>query len=237
MLRPVILNAIQGALTHDGFFATDDFSIQEEKSGHSIRYRHRAEFSLAFRLPAEPKREEYGARKHPIYLAVAPGDVNFRESFSVEGLDEFIAELIRWAERIRKDLEAEPIARAVAAHRERVEQLIADLKDVDADALFTQSEIDGIKEKLKRMEDDLADQIREHATSEKELKSSLERLHQQMAALTSQLQVLSKQSWFRTAFSRMLDWGAKKENRELLLEAAKTTGKFLKDIHTNGGAG
>jgi archaellum component FlaC len=121
----------------------------------------------------------------------------------------------------------EPISRAWNTQRAAVEELMNQVKDLDEDVTFNVIEIEKIKETLAKVESELEAQIRNQGKAQEEIKAEVARLHEEMAGLRSQLGVFTKKTWLRSAWSRMVAWGVKKENQDFLLDAAKTATKLI----------
>jgi hypothetical protein len=230
-LRPAILKDINQAIEEGDFFVADDFVVRENQDNHEIVYLHQEEIRLVFRFPDGPKEDKFGQQKYRVSLSYSPGYINDTESEIVDGLPAFLSEIKKWAQRIRKDIEAEPAVRQWTAHRVRVEEVFGKLSDIDSSTMFSKTEIETLKEKLDKIETDRAAQLQQQSQSETQLKQDLAQLHAQVEALKVQLSALNKKSWVRAAVSRMFSWGIKKENQQFLIEAAKTVHEIAGKIH------
>lgn len=214
MIRNSLLVKMHDALSVQGY-KSDDFDVETNRDDSGISATIRYRFDRRFRaivhvrtvkpLIVNPLDPDASTQVGDIILTTYPGEILDVERRKVDGDEELLEELGDWVARLHEELTSEPERREGAARRRQVEDLIAQVEDAP-DEPFAPEEVATFREQLDRLEVQLTESIRQHTEHKEDADRQIAALHQDVALLKEQLELLSKANWKKSVAVRMVTW-------------------------------
>jgi type I site-specific restriction-modification system R (restriction) subunit len=241
-LRPAVLAQIKQALEENGYFLVADFDIKTESPPKTkddsmqliITNTSMPQFFLSTTIPVSrtETKDSYGA-EFDFLVNYCPGEVNEKEYTRVRGMSKLISAIQAWAQRMKEDLNASPLARKMEEQSRLIEELSRQINEqAQEEKYFTKAEALEMKQRLSELESRFAEQITQSKLGKDETTSKLANLHQDIETLQSQVDVMQKRGFFRSVLTRMTNWVGDPGNRPLL----EAGGHLIRGMLTSGSA-
>lgn len=224
MVRASFLNEIGTVISASNFFDVNDFDIstKEENRNYSLQIQYK--YDRRFWFTAQiPKAKSSDAK---ISVTTSPGEINEKETNSVDskyGLSRSVGE---WLVRMREELLAIPVYRQVNEQRRNLEETLKRLQDVE-EVAFSREEADEIKAELDKLKEQMIEHIKSNAEGRAEQNQKIQAITNDVDALKSSVDVLSKPNWARAAITRFYKWAKDPDNRGLIKDGVEVTSKLL----------
>jgi len=235
MLRPKITQLINSILEESEYFNYNDFQIEIGKPGYSttvkIVYEYDNQYFIDFRVPSQKssftqqettsnllgasttKSKEY--RNYKIEGKMRPGELSYEEDFSNEGIDGISKALNEWLDNLWEDLTLSPQNRAFLSHKEEIEKIKQQVNGIP-DEYFTVEEANEIKDRLKNIEDQLAEKLNAENPDKEESQNQIDKLHNEIEILKETIFSLNKAGWFKSFLTKTFTWLTDPNNQKLL---------------------
>lgn len=246
MIRPKIKEMILSTLGK-GYFEVQDFDIQylpQKKDLSSrveikIQYQYDPQYFIQLSLPYEKssttRQENFLSAirnvEHKVYKIQAimcPGELMNQEKTEYEGVEGLAQAIAFWQKNLWQDLMAAPQMRLLNQHSEEIERLKNQIQDTPNE-YFTVEEGERLKIRLDQVKEQITSHYNTQEKEIKEIKEQLNQLHQEFETLKKMIYSLDKGKWYKSAFTKLMNWSSKKENQERLIKAGWKVGEYLLD--------
>ncbi|MGK0285230.1 MAG: polyhydroxyalkanoate synthesis regulator phasin [Salibacteraceae bacterium] len=130
----------------------------------------------------------------------------------------------------REDLSANPLMRELTSHKKDLDDYLKPFKFeqiANGNTYFTATETDDLKERLTKVEEQLADELKQALTDKIKLKAELKELKEEFNTLKQTIPNLTKANWAKSMISKIYIWSSKKENQKLIAATTKYGQAFL----------
>ena len=198
----------------------DEYTVEEETSKPAFTHSNRVTTKVA---------------KHKGFLIhgeMSPGNLTALEVFKFYGVHQIVRQIELWVINLWDDISAEPVMRELQQQKDELNSFVQQFqfdKIPDGDAHFSKEETEELKKRLKHIEQQLANDIKQAIEDKDLLKKELNELKKEFETLKQTLPHLSKKGWVKSTLSKLYVWGSKKENQQLIKSTAKY-GKALIDL-------
>lgn len=246
-LRPSILKGIHKALnearTHINAL---DFTIEQFDGVLKITYNYNPEYFIEFNFTSQEEeytereeKKEFGItstikevtkKKHRLEGSMAPGILATTEEFEFYGTRSIYTQINTWIVNLWEDLSANPLMREFTSHKKDLDDYLKPFKFekiTNGDQYFTPKETDDLKERLIKVEEQLADVLKQALTDKTKLKAELKELKEEFNTLKLTIPNLTRANWAKSVISKFYIWSSKKENQKLIAATAKYGQAFI----------
>jgi hypothetical protein len=164
-----------------------------------------------------------------------PGEICSSEELGASTHERFLEIVKTWLKHVRSELQSAPQWREQVAWREDVERVLAELT-VDDGApgeMFSAEEAAKLRDRLDKLEADMAAKLEAAIRDQEELKHKTAELHSTVEFLKSQIESLDKPTMKKAMMARLCGWFRREDNRKLLkdgMEMAKLVADTTKDL-------
>lgn len=224
MVRTSFLNEITNTVSATGFFDITDFEVTtKEENGFyklTIQYKYDNRFWYVGWIPIDTSSDK------KMSATMIPGELNWRESHSLYGKSSLSSSINAWVGRLKEELLAIPVYRQVDEQRQSLEEMLKRLQDVE-DVSFTREEAEELKAELDKLREQMIEHIKASAENQATQNQKIQSVTNDVDALKSSVDALSKPNWARAALSRFYKWGKDPENRKLIKDGVEVTAKLL----------
>lgn len=230
MVRNKVIKAIDEIL-EDGYFSADDFEIKSGDSryrgeGLIITYKY-APYSYNVTFPTSQSHKD-NSDYYEINGEMSPGNISFKESFTVIDYEGFLDGLKKWLELVRQELNYQPVIRAIEKQQIEINKLSQIIKDID-ETSFSDDEIEKMKVNLNELQKKMEDSIKSIEKDKDKLKTELALLKEQFKGLQDSLATNNKRNFARKLVSRISTWMQNPNNRILLQDGANVVKGIIED--------
>ncbi|MEJ0029050.1 MAG: hypothetical protein WDO15_01175 [Bacteroidota bacterium] len=242
MVRAKITKLINSRL-EGKYFHFNDFHIKVDDSGYrtviKIIYEYDAQYELEIIIPNQKStftRQETNALgvgtrtvevfDYEIEGKMCPGKLAFREEFKNRGASGINEALDLWLINLWEDITISPENRIFLAQKEEIEKLKERIGEMP-DEYFTVEEGNNIRERLEKIESQLADKLINEVPDETESKKQIEKLHQEIEILKQTIHSLKKSGWFKSFVTKTMSWLSNPSNQKLLKAGKEILTKML----------
>lgn len=200
----------------------DDIAIQANQATDG------SQFTLTYR--PEPEFFFRGTHRTSspsgrLMIERAPGPVFEREQATV-GLDELSDTIAAWILRLDEDLRGRPLWRALQEQEAELNQLFEQFNDLP-EVFFSREEASELEQRLSELEAKLASHIQVSTELESDRRAQLKVVHEDIAHLKEQVQILTKPGWARSLAAKSWQWMRDPQNRALLKDGATLAKNLL----------
>jgi hypothetical protein len=227
MVRQAFLKEISDTLSKSEYFEEQDFKLvwKEANRGYDLQISYR--YDDAYGLSGHVGEEiEDGAREIGIQGTARPGDIGLSENFKVYGRAKFLAYVTQWAGRLRSELQAIPVNRAIEDQRKQIEELLGKFAKLPNE-YFSREEAESLKSRLDALEQQMIESIVSNAAEEEDVSARVTSLEQDFTVLKETLGNLKKPGWARAFATRVARWMHDSDNRKLLADGVDITRRLL----------
>jgi hypothetical protein len=239
MIRGQLLKELEQTLAERPQFRVNDFLINIELTAEkketkiTILYRYDERYWFIAILPRSKTESEHSILKsYAIEIGMSPGELNDRESFTVENKSGLLKTLRDWTGFLQEELETIPERRELAIQREQLEELFKTVSDMP-DGYFSREEAEVFAVRLTDLEDKMKHSVSESIQSQEELKQRLERIQADFESLKKSLHTMTKKNWAKAAMVRAAEWLKDPLNRKLLKSGADVAKAILTDDNSS----
>lgn len=240
MVRAKIIKLINSRL-EGKYFNFSDFEIDKTDTGYrtvlKITYEYDTQYFIEIRIPYEKStftRQEtsllgQGTKTievfdYEIEGRMCPGKLSYKEDFKNRGSNGIAEALDVWLDNLWEDLTITPENRVFLAQREELEMLKERVEGIP-DEYFTAEEGNDLRERLEKIESQLADKVTLEQPDKVEAQKQMEKLHSEIEILKQTIHSLKKRGWFKSFITKTMTWLSNPSNQKLL--------KAGKEILTN----
>lgn len=224
MISNTLHSSIVKALAADPFFSVTDFQLSPTETRSNIvveiTYLPHSDYKFVARI--DRTKTKVDGKMHPVQLVqlvIAPGEMAFHENSTTHDPEGLLSGLRRWLERIKEEIQAAPIARRVAEHGKRLDELLESVGEIEEGAHFTAGEVEKLRARLDAMEQQIAADLEVRIQDKAKLEGNLNKLSAEVEALKLQVAVFEKKSILRRFGEFTLKWFSRPENQRLAAEA------------------
>lgn len=249
-LRPSILRQVHEALDKSQSYVNAlDFTLEPGEGTLFISYNFNSKYYIRFDFSNKPQEYTESIEKtapifggsttskitkkdHFIEGKMAPGELGVEEMFDFYGSHGIYRTIKNWIENFWEDLSSDPIIRQLMDQKNHLDTFLKqfDLDKIsEGDQYFTTDEMTALDQRLKKVEEQLANELKQAITDKEELKNELEELQNEFKVLRQTMPNLSKKGWVKSMFSKLYIWSSKKDNQKLI-KATANYGKSLLDV-------
>lgn len=258
MLTHKALLGLERALC-DGYFQSEDFEIRQSEPGANVTelrilYRYSPVYALDATFNNAKKEvitetettgltRMMGAlgstirrsrQEDPITVTMRPGEICSSEELGASTHERFLEIVKLWLKHMRSELQTVPQWREQFAWRQDIERVLADLADDGAPGeMFSAEEEAELRNRLDKLEADMAAGLEVAIRDQEELKRKTAELHSTVEFLKAQIDKLDKPTMKKAMMARWFGWIRRDDNRKLLkdgVEIVKLVADTTKDL-------
>jgi polyhydroxyalkanoate synthesis regulator phasin len=232
MLRAKVNQLINRTLDTHKYFNFNDFEISTPSKTHYsaqllIRYEYDQQYYIEINIPNEkssftkPETNFNGKTTHVEYLnykidgKMSPGQLSISEAFKYEGENSIAKAINLWLNNLWEELTITPEIRVFNAQKEEIEKIKSQVENIP-DEYFSADEGKELKERLDKLEKQLADKLAAEVPDIKESKEQIDKLHHEIETLKQTIPVLKKSGWFKSLITKTMTWLSDPKNQKLL---------------------
>lgn len=227
MVRQAFLKELNDALNKSERFEDHDFKVDSKAANIGYDFKIVYRYDEAYGITAHVGEEvDEGQREIAIYGNASPGDIGTSESFRIYGRSKFFAYVKQWLGRLRAELMAVPVNRAVEEQRKQIEELIGRFARLPNE-YFGRDEAEVLKERLDALEKQMVDAIIGNAAKDEDVSARVASLEQDFSVLKENVETLRKPGWARAFATRVTKWMRDPENRKMLADGVDISRRLL----------
>ena len=233
MLRAKTNQLISKTLDEHKYFNFNDFEISTpRKNANStellIKYEYDPQYHIEISIPNDKTsftRQETNVfnnkTSHTEYFnykiegKMSPGQLAINESFKFEGENGIAKAINLWLNNLWEELTITPELRAFNSQKEEIEKIKAQVENIP-DEFFSAEEGKELKERLDKLEKQLADKLAVEVPDAKDAKQQIDSLHHEIETLKQTIPVLKKKGWFKSFITKTMTWLSDPKNQKLL---------------------
>lgn len=246
-LRPSIIKEIQKTLNNTRTHINAlDFIIEQGEGSLTIIYNYNTDYYIRFdftnkeeeyteqeetsnNLSFSSTRKTVKRKEHLLKGQRSPGKLVVKEDFEFYGTYSIYTNIKQWVENLWEDLSSNPVVRELNDQKKELDDFLKQfsINNIpNGDKYFSKQETEELKERLKKVEDQLAEELKQAVSDKTKLKSELNELKKELETLKQTIPNLTKKGWVKYAISKLYIWGSKKNNQNLI-KATANYGKAL----------
>lgn len=168
-------------------------------------------------------------------MTINPGEICESEQLGASTYEKFLDIVRKWVSCIHNELRSAPQWRELNAWRDDVEKMLAELEQSaeGAGEHFSSEEGAALRERLDKLEAEMAAKLQEAVRDQDELQRKTAELHATVEFLKGQVELLDKRTMKKAMMARLFGWFRREDNRKLLkdgAEIAKLVAETTKDL-------
>lgn len=241
MIRASLLNSIRATLAQHTHFNVHDFQISTSDGRNgttlTITSEYDSKFSIDISIPDSKSifkdTEQYlgttrsiEVRDYKITGKMKPGTLTLVESIDERG-EAIVSSLVyKWLENLWEEIASAERSRQFDDLKVVIDELKKSANDIE-EVPFTREEIEEMKERLKKVEEQVAQHIKKSEPDEKIAKKQTDELRGEVRTLENTLPRINKRAWMKTMIARMAKFMGDKDNRTILEAGKKLIASWL----------
>jgi polyhydroxyalkanoate synthesis regulator phasin len=202
LLSHAFANQLNETLEKGNFYSADFIVTSNNSSYGVVVLKIKYKYVDGYYFSAEIKQE---SNKPSFEATFNPGEITANESKNYNSQYNLLSGINAWQGYIENELSVLPVARMHKENLRNLSDLEKRIKQQE-DSAFTKEEVEELKERLGKLEEDFQKRIESKLEDDNDLRSELNSLRKEIQSLKDQSELLSKNNWLLSFCTRIHFW-------------------------------